>query len=383
VLNGATPDRIPWATRLDNWYRSHKRSGTLPKELSELEEMEVHDALHIGRQSYVSLTKTLLEGVEMRVSFNGEEVFRKHNPVLSFPTDYGLVPLDNPGQTIVEFDTPAGTVSVVFKTTDEILEDFSVPYVEKHLIRQESDFQIVYWILDHCRTIADFDCFVSREEEIGQQGLTVGEIGRVPFQRLILDFLGEERCFYLMFDNPKQFRVLLDRLMELDVENLDMGLEFPGLMLEYGDNFDGEITNPNLFKEYCLLHLQQASEKAHAAGKVIGSHMDGDMSHLVELVPETGLDVIEAFSPYPLSGLTFHEAWPAWKNKIVMWGVIPSPLFEANTPEEEFERIVIDIVKTIAGQGKAILGVADQALPPTLPDRIVRAGEIIEEFGRY
>ena len=319
----------------------------------------------------------------MRVSFNGEEVFRRHNPVLSFPTDYGLVPLDNPGQTIVEFDTPAGTVSVVFKTTDEILEDFSVPYVEKHLIRQESDFQIVYWILDHCRTIADFDCFVSREEEIGQQGLTVGEIGRVPFQRLILDFLGEERCFYLMFDNPKQFRVLLDRLMELDVENLDMGLEFPGLMLEYGDNFDGEITNPNLFKEYCLLHLQQASEKAHAAGKVLGSHMDGDMSHLVELVPETGLDVIEAFSPYPLSGLTFHEAWPAWKNKIVMWGVIPSPLFEANTPEEEFERIVIDIVKTIAGQGKAILGVADQALPPTLPDRIVRAGEIIEEFGRY
>jgi hypothetical protein len=44
---------------------------------------------------------------------------------------------------------------------------------------------------------------------------------------------------------------------------------------------------------------------------------------------------------------------------------------------------VSDIVKTIAGQGKAILGIADQALRPTLPDRIVRAGELIEELGRY
>jgi hypothetical protein len=214
--------------------------------------MEVYGALHLGRQSYVRLTKTLLEGVETRVSFNGEEVFRGRNPVLTFPSDYGLVPLDSPGQTIVEFETPVGTTSVVFKTTDRILESSSVPYVEKHLIAEESDFRIVQWILDHSRIMADCESFVAREEEIGQQGLTIGELGRIPFQRILLDFLGEERSFYLMIDNPKLFRTLLDQLSEIDVENLDLGLESPALMLEYGDNFDGEITNPNLFKEYCL-----------------------------------------------------------------------------------------------------------------------------------
>ena len=231
--------------------------------------------------------------------------------------------------------------------------------------------------------IPDHESFLTREEEIGDRGLTVGMLGRIPFQRLLLDFLGEERCFYLMFDNPSRFKSLLDRLSEIDVENLRLGLNSPAFMLEYGDNFDGEITNPNLFAEYCLPHLQQASEKVSSSGRVLGSHMDGDMRNLIDLIPETGLDVVESFSPAPLSSLNFDDAWQAWKNRVIPWGIIPSPLFDELTPTQNFEQAVTEMVQTIASEGLAILGIADQALRPTLPDRILLAGELIEEYGRY
>lgn len=383
VLKGKTPDRIPWATRLDIWYKSHKRGGTLPKDLSELMEMEVYKALNIGRQRYVHLTQTLLKGVEITVRFDGEEISHGRNLTVRFPVSSELVPLHRPGQTLIEFQTPVGTASVIFKTTDQILQSASAPYLEKHLITEESDFRTVHWILEHSRTVAEFEPFETSETVIGDRGLTIGMLGRIPFQRIVLDFLGEERCFYLMFDNPKRFGALLDQLTEIDIGILQCGIDSPAFMLEYGDNFDSEITNPRLFREYCLPRLQQASEKVHAAGKVLGSHMDGDMSLLVNLIPETGLDVVESFSPFPLSSLSFQQAWSAWKNRIIPWGIIPSPIFEQTTPRKLFEKTVSEIVTTIVGEGTAILGIADQAVSSTLPDRILRAGEIVEALGWY
>jgi len=383
VLKREKPDRIPWATRLDIWYQSHRRSGTLPAEYRELEEMAVYDALNIGCQSYAPLTKVLLKGVEVRVEFNGEQINRLSSPAISFPVCYELVPLEHAGRTVINFVTPAGTSRALFKTTDKILESFATPYLEKHLIEEDADFGVVEWILDHSQVIPDHESFLTREEEIGDRGLTVGMLGRIPFQRLLLDFLGEERCFYLMFDNPSRFKSLLDRLSEIDVENLRLGLNSPAFMLEYGDNFDGEITNPNLFAEYCLPHLQQASEKVSSSGRVLGSHMDGDMRNLIDLIPETGLDVVESFSPAPLSSLSFDDAWQAWKSRVIPWGIIPSPLFDELSPTQNFERAVTEMVQTIASEGLAILCIADQALRPTLPDRILLAGDLIEEYGRY
>jgi hypothetical protein len=92
---------------------------------------------------------------------------------------------------------------------------------------------------------------------------------------------------------------------------------------------------------------------------------------------------VESFSPFPLSGLSFQQAWSAWKNRIIPWGIIPSPIFEQTTPRDQFEDTVSEIVKTIVGEGTAILGIADQAVSSTMPDRILRAGEIVEELGWY
>jgi hypothetical protein len=321
--------------------------------------------------------------VEFRVRFDGAEIAGGRDPVLRFPAVTELVPRERPGRTVIELQTPVGTGSVVFRTTDEILESCSAPYMEKHLVADAADFPVVKWLLDHSRIVADYGSFESREREIGDQGLAMGMLGRLPFQRLILDFLGEERCFFLMYDEPKRFGSLMDQLVAIDEEVLRVGLESPAFMLEYGDNIDGEITNPTLFKEHCLPRFQAASEKVHAAGKVLGSHMDGDLSHLVHLVPETGLDVVESFSPFPLSSLRFRDAWSAWKNRVIPWGILPSPMFEENTPQGKFEETVAEIVKAIAGEGRAILGIADQAIRPTLPERVLRAGELIGGLGRY
>jgi hypothetical protein len=91
-------------------------------------------------------------------------------------------------------------------------------------------------------------------------------------------------------------------------------------MFETGDNFDGQMKNPTLFKQYSIPKMQEACERVHSYGKVIGSHMDGDIRSLFFLIPETGYDVVASFSQDSPSSLTFPEAWEYWGDQILIWG---------------------------------------------------------------
>ena len=383
VLKRRKPDRIPWATRLEIWHSSHTRSRTLPAECRDLDLLEIHDTLKLGRQAYCYVALAKLVGVEVSVEFNGKKIFHEKSPVLQYPRVTSLVPLSEPGKTIVSFHTPAGTARIGYKTTPELLAAAATPYMEEHIFKEEQDYTVLSWIAEHCEVVDNYGAFTSLEEEIGEQGFVIGMIGRVPFQEILLDYMGEERCFFELHDNPRSFHRFLARLTEAHGELLETALASPAFMLEFGDNFDGEMTNPNLFAEYCIPHMQGASDRIHAAGKVLGSHMDGDMGNLLALVPETGIDVAESFSPRPLSSVSFLDAWNAWKGRLLIWGGVSSPLFEPGTSDAQFESVLLDILKTIVPGGLSILGIADQAVGPSLFDRIKRAGELIELHGYY
>ena len=135
VLKREKPDRVPWATRLDIWHRSALRTGRLPDAYQNVDVMKIYEDLEIGKQSYFSVTKYKLNGVDIKVEFNGEIIHRESSPELSrFPKAASYVPQEKPGQTVVSFKTPAGTASVVFKTTDILLRGGAAPYLAKHFL---------------------------------------------------------------------------------------------------------------------------------------------------------------------------------------------------------------------------------------------------------
>ena len=53
AIRGDIPDRLPWAPRLEFWYRARLRSGTFPAELRGLSLLEIVDRLGVGYYSVV------------------------------------------------------------------------------------------------------------------------------------------------------------------------------------------------------------------------------------------------------------------------------------------------------------------------------------------
>ena len=378
MLHGERTDVLPWATRLDIWHAAQVRAHSLPAEMADMDLMGIHRYLGIGRQRCPTLVLTRLRGVELTVEFNGAVVSRITDPCMSFPRAGEVIVRGRVGEQRITFQTPVGTAQIIYRSTPELLDcGVTVPYLGKHILADESDFDTVKWILNHADLVPAFEDFDSIDAELGDDGFTIGMLARVPFQRLLLDFMGEERAFYWMLDDPRRFQYLLELLTEHGRRMLELALESSAPMLEFPDNFDGMITSPNLFREHCMPFLQESADKVHACGRFLGSHMDGDMRPLLHLVPETGVDVAESFSPAPLSSLTFEEAWNAWRGKVLMWGAIPSPIFEGIVPEHEFETAVADMLDLIGDDGRIILGIGDQAVGATLIERMRRVSEML------
>jgi hypothetical protein len=161
-----------------------------------------------------------------------------------------------------------------------------------------------------------------------------------------------------------------------EIESLDVPyVEFP-------DNLHGPMTSPRLFREFCLPAYQQYCEALHAQGKKVGSHTDGNMQPLLDLLPQTGLDICESFSPYPLTACKFEDAWHAWEHGPRIWGGIPSPILEDRFAEADFRSYVANLVKTI--DRPIILGIVDLFMHHNSIERVseiaawIEAGQVPE-----
>ena len=143
------------------------------------------------------------------------------------------------------------------------------------------------------------------------------------------------------------------------------------------DNLDGMMTNPNLFKSYCLPQYQKYSDILHSQGKKVGSHTDGNLKYLVDLIPESGLDVCESFTPLPLTDLAFEEAWKKWQQGPIIWGGIPSDLLESRTKQDDFEMYINNLLGTV-GNKPIIIGIGDMVLDNNLIDRVKYIAERVE-----
>ena len=251
------------------------------------------------------------------------------------------------------------------------------PYLTGHLIKTSGDYRTIEYILERAEFVPLYDEFAEEEKKVGDNGMVVPCIHRIPFQQALLEYLGEMQLFQSLYDDRKA----LDRLIHiLDLQMVDIlehlaKTDLP--YIEFGDNLDGMMTNPNLFRHYCLPQYLKYTDMLHARGKKVGSHTDGNLKPLVDLLPESGLDVCESFTPQPLTELLFEEAWEQWCNGPLIWGGIPSDLLEKRTDPAVFEAFVENLLATV-GNHPIIVGVGDMVLDNNLIERVTYIADRIE-----
>jgi hypothetical protein len=362
--------RLPFITRLETWHKAHTRTNSLPADYRGLSLDEVHQAVGVGRLRFMVPYALRLRGVEVRATRDGQEIYRAYEPEIeNFPGMWDYVANDRPGITVSELVTPVGKLHLQHLLVQENVITGTDPYLKEHLIKDEADFHTVEYILERAEFVGHFDELVAEQKRLGLDAFVVPLVHRIPFQQVLLEYLGEAPLFYALHDNPRAVERLLDLLDEqltVILKQLET-LQVP--YVEFPDNLHGMMTNPKLFQRYCLPHLQRYTGLLHAQGKRAGSHTDGDVKPLLKLLAMSGLDVCESVSPAPLTPATIEEIWDAWQAGPVIWGAIPTPILEERTPEDEF-RAYIERLLHLVGRGPIILGLVDLCMRHNSIERV-------------
>jgi hypothetical protein len=100
------------------------------------------------------------------------------------------------------------------------------------------------------------------------------------------------------------------------------------------------------------------------------------MRPLLNLLPQSGLDVCESFSPSPLTNCTFKEAWNAWGLGPLMWGAIPSLILEDWVSDADFYVYMQNLFEKI--DRPIILGIVDLFMRHNSIERVTSIASWIE-----
>jgi hypothetical protein len=377
VLRGVMPHRLPFITRLEAWYKSRSRTGTLPERFRGLTLDQVHAAVGVGRLKFSAPFAVKLRGVEVRSTFNGEPFYSAFQPVVeNFPGMWDIVPTDRVGETVTYLITPRGRLTLRHKLLAENVQTGTDPYLVEHLVQSEEDFSTAEGILERLEIVPLHDKVRTDEIQVGEHGLVVPLLYRIPFQQVLLEYLGEIPLFRALHHQPARVRRLLDILDRHMMAQIDATSSLRVPYVEFPDNLHGPMTSPPLFSEFCLPAYQKYCEVLHAQGKAVGSHTDGNLRPLLNLLPETGLDVCESFSPYPLTPCTFEEAWKAWEKGPRIWGAIPSPILEDRYHPEEFHDYLANLFQLV--DRPIILGIVDLFMHHNSIERVMEIASWVE-----
>lgn len=359
ILNGEKPARIPFITRLEAWYKSHKANKKLPERFSGLSLPELHRSIGVGQLKFLVPYALRLRGVDVESKLNGEPCFHEFEPVIeNFPGMWDLVSTEKVGITETYLHTKLGSLHLRHELLPENVFAGLDPYLKEHLIKGEDSLKIVEYILEHAEYVPQYSKIAQVQSELGDYAFVVPLLHRIPFQQALLEYFGEISLFFSLHDSPDPIKRLLRILDDQMLEILDKLADFEWPYVEFPDNLHGLMTNPKLFREYCLPGYQKYISILHGQGKKVGSHTDGNLRPLLPLLKDSGLDVCESFSPYPLTDCRFEEAWEAWRGGPLIWGGIPSPILEVSTTDDNFNRYIDDLLRVVQNE-PILLGVAD------------------------
>jgi hypothetical protein len=358
VLHRQRPDRVPWVAKLELWYNARIATGTLPERFKGRSLWDIDRELGIGIRAWTDLVTLQNDGFEKIVGREGEE-------------------------TRTAYVTPIGTVTTreVYNETMR-LAGVTTGYQYDHMIKRVEDYDIAEYIFAHTKPIECYEKFSRLRDRIGTDGFVMGGKLECPFQSWLIRLTGYETGLLHLHDHTARVEEFLRFLTDWTREYYRIMLDSPAELLLSVDHFDGTITHPKLFRQYCLPIMQELTGAAHQHGKWVASHFDGEPMPLLNVFAESGVDVAECFTPAPLTRAPLAEAQSAWGSRVIIWGGIPSTLLGPATSEGEFECFLDTLFLQAVPRGNLILGVADNITADAILDRVIRISSLVKQQGQ-
>lgn len=345
-------DNVVYQPRIEHWYNVNKVQGTLPDRYKDMSQIEVYDDLGISVRSYNFFNGCLKCADDPNVKWEAEQ----HGDV-----------------SVGRWVTPLGSIEVHSRHTA------LASHTDKYPVETPDDARVMEYILRGRRWWFDNEAFEKGDALLGDRAAPMLFIPRINLQRLFIEIIGVENTFYALADDPDMVERLIVALNESDESMLQVMLECPIPIINYGDNVDHHFLPPKLFERYILPEYQRRSDMFREAGKFTNAHWDGSIKNLLPYARDTRLDGIEALTPIPQGDVTIPEIKEALGDMVLLDG-IPMTWFLPHEKDSDLEKVTREIIETFSPN--LILGISDEPSPVCDIEKVRLVAEILREYER-
>jgi len=261
------------------------------------------------------------------------------------------------------------------------------------LIKGVADLDPVIFMIEDTVYHVDSGPYYDAVRDVGQDGIVRMSGVEAPYDEAIELFgystgEGMVNWSYMMQDHPNAFARLLDALERRAERRIPLILDAPAEFVSFG-SLDG-FYGPRQWREQVLPFYQKVVDLCHARGKICSLHAHASaLKPFVGLIRETGIDVIEAFTPPPVGDLSVAEARAAWGDETIIWVNFPETIFYRGP--EATRQYTIDLLRSDRPGGALVIGFTETGLACIVDDEVERTFktgfsavmEAIEEYGNY
>ncbi len=394
VIRGETVEGMPWVPRIDLWHNAQEIGGTLPEQFEGMSVEDIHRSL--GWPLHKMIPEFSRPDKPEDTTHRGIGLYNlKEYPCtfeFSSDVDIHVTPDNRDGDEMihVEYRTPVGKVSVVHGFTAEMKKSgASISWVKEHAIKGPDDYKVLAHIFGNLTIKPAYERFEKWRDSVGDDGIAVAQSLGIacasPMHFIQKTFLDATEFYIHHHDYPVQMAALMEAMEGVYDQALDVlsGVDMDAIL--WAANLDDMITYPTLYEEYFQPWCRKASEILKAKGVAMVCHPDGENQGLMALLTESGMDVADAVTPYPMTKIRIEDYYEQWcrPGHLTIHGGIPEMLLlEKSTTWEDLEDFMDSLFKNIAPGTRFIASIGDTTPPDADFDRLLYIGDRIEKEGK-
>ena len=262
------------------------------------------------------------------------------------------------------YHTPVGDVTTKIRTDQKRTHRHAALNLE-WMIKDVADYDPVIYMIEDAVYSMNETLFYQTERDLGGDGVVNDSISCSPYE-MSWSYFGQQKWFSEQLRHPHEFEKLLKALEKRVDKTMSLIMNSPAEIVNLG-SING-FYGPRQFEKYDLPFYKKYTDLLHARGKLCMVHAHSiNLRFLKDLIPKTGLDVIESFTLPPIGNLSVEEARRAWGDRIVIWAGFPDPVLYWEV--EEIRKYTESILKSEWASYGFLMGMQEQGLNGIIDDR--------------
>lgn len=220
----------------------------------------------------------------------------------------------------------------------ELHEWYLGEWRQEYLIKDAYDYRIMARAWTDTTLRASDELFNQSEQQLGDAGITVAQMGRTPFQQIQIDYAGLERFSYDIADQRPELLELLELLNDIKLQEFRAIAGSAARHIKLWENLSIETMGPHLYRRYLVPFYRRIFEILDGTDKALQVHYDGKLALIADQIEELPFAGLDSLTPPPEGDLTTAEARRRWPDKF-FW-LHPTLTWYSLPPQELVERIL-------------------------------------------